>query len=546
MISIRQALSPLLVIVCAGCASAQAAPEAVAAPVSAPAGAPTLVVMITVDQLRPDYFARWGKQLNGGLARLYQHGAYYGNAYQDHAITETAPGHSVLLSGRFPRSTGIFANIYGVNTDSAPLIGASTIGASPFRFKGTTLIDWLAARDPRTRVLSVSRKDRGAILPIGRSRQPVFWFSPSGIFTTSRYYADTLPSWVTAFNARQMPRRSAGRAWELLLPATEYPEVDSVVVEAGRTRDIVFPHLVPADSATAALVYGNFPWMDEITLDFALEGMRALSIGRGPQTDVLNISLSTLDAVGHRYGPDSREVHDMFLRVDRYLGAFFQKLYAERDSGTVLVALTSDHGVNPYPEVVSRYDNNKGAGRVSVEDIIAVAKAALLKSKVDTNALHWGEGMLFVDRTALASAKLGADVVASRMAAAIAKIPGVARADTWKSLMRADTVREAVPRRWLHMVPATYPADVFVSLRPFWDWDGGPPIANHGSPNDYDARVPVIFYGPWIKPGQHAEMARVVDIAPTLAAVIGVKPSEPLDGHVLRAALIRPPLKKVP
>lgn len=544
MISLRHAASPLLVSVIAGCAGAQAASDPVAMS-AVSAAAPTLIVMITVDQLRPDYFNRWGKQLTGGLARLYQHGAFYGNAYQDHAITETAPGHSVILAGRYPRSTGIFANIYGVNTDSAPLIGSRGIGASPFRFKGTTLIDWLVAKDSRTRVLSVSRKDRGAILPIGKSKQPVFWFSPEGSFTTSRYYADTLPAWVNAFNARGMPRRAAGRAWELLLPASEYAEVDSVPWENGHTRDIVFPHFGPADSATAAMAYGNFPWMDELTLDFALEGMRVMNLGRGPQTDILNISLSTLDAVGHRYGPDSREVHDMLLRIDRYLGAFFQALYAERDSATIVIALTSDHGVNPYPEIVSRHDRNRGAGRVAIMDVVAVAMEALSTSRVDTSALRWAEGMLFVDRSALESAKLQPDVVAGRMAAAIAKIPGVGRADTWKTLMRADTVHEAVPRRWLHMVPPTYPVDVFVSLRPFWDWEGGPPIANHGSPNDYDARVPVIFYGPWIKAGQHPEMVRVVDIAPTLAAVAGVRPSEALDGKVLSGALLRPAPGKV-
>lgn len=534
---------------------AQVLPAQAAAPDSAtvattvagavPAAAPRLIVVLTVDQMRADYFQRWGNQLTGGLARFLRQGAFYANAAQDHAITETAPGHSTILSGRFPRSTGITANVLGVNTDSAPLLGSNAVGASPFRFKGTTLVDWLVRKDPRTRVLSVSRKDRGAILPIGRSRQQVYWYASPGLFTTSSYYADSLPEWVRAFNARNLPRKSAGRRWDLLLPAADYPEQDSVAVENGGTgTEVVFPHVMSADSAAAALTLPNYPWMDELTLDFALAGVRALGIGRGPQTDLLNVSLSTLDAVGHRYGPDSREVHDMFLRVDRALGSFLDSLYAERDSNTIVLALTADHGVNPYPEVRSRYDDNRGAGRVGIADIIAVARAAARRAKVDTAAVRWMEGMLYVNRDALRAARVSPEKMAAALAAAVAKVPGVARADTWASLARADTVREAIPRRWLHMLPAGFPADVFVTLKPFWDWEGGPPIANHGSPNDYDAKVPVAFLGPWVRAGRHVEPVRVVDIAPTLAAIAGVTPLERVDGHVLRNALVRAPVAK--
>src|SRR6267378_6960652 len=141
------------------------------------AATPKLVVFVTVDAMRPDYLTRFAPQLTGGLGRLYKDGAVFTNGFQDHAITETAPGHSVTLSGRFPVHTGISANSAGVYDTTVTLIDAPGPGASPFRFRGTTLVDWLVAQDPRTRVLSVSRKDRAAILPIGRSKQPVFWYS---------------------------------------------------------------------------------------------------------------------------------------------------------------------------------------------------------------------------------------------------------------------------------------------------------------------------------------------------------------------------------
>ena len=127
------------------------------------------------------------------------------------------------------------------------------------RFRGGTLTDWLLAKDPRTRVLSVSRKDRGAILPVGRSKQSVFWYGANGHFTTSHYYADTLPTWVRRFNERRIPQRMAGGRWTLLLPASAYPEPDSVAQE-DNGREPTFPHTLPADTALAARVFPNFPW----------------------------------------------------------------------------------------------------------------------------------------------------------------------------------------------------------------------------------------------------------------------------------------------
>ena len=159
------------------------------------ASATALVLLLTVDQLRPDYLERWNTQFTGGFRRLLDEGILFSKAAQDHGITETAPGHASTLSGRFPYSTGIASNSAGVNTNEAPLVDSEGVGASPFRFVGTTLADWMAAADPRTRVLSVSRKDRSAILPIGRGKYPVFWYAQrSGKFTTSTFYADTLPA----------------------------------------------------------------------------------------------------------------------------------------------------------------------------------------------------------------------------------------------------------------------------------------------------------------------------------------------------------------
>src|SRR5437667_9876409 len=178
---------------------------------------PKLVVVITVDQLRPDYFTRWKAQLTGGLGQLATEGAFFTDGYQDHAVTETAPGHSTILSGMWPAHTGIISNLQGVLDSLAPLLGTTGPGASPRRFRGTTLFDWLKAADPTARALSVSRKDRGAILPIGQSKERVYWYQ-SGLFTASRYYADALPSSGHAFNARRLLFNAVNAVLPLLLP----------------------------------------------------------------------------------------------------------------------------------------------------------------------------------------------------------------------------------------------------------------------------------------------------------------------------------------
>jgi hypothetical protein len=504
----------------------------------APRG-PQLVVFFTIDQLLPAYFERYSRQLTGGLARLYRNGAVFTNGYQDHAITETAPGHASPLSGRFPRSTGIVANNLGVGDPQAPIVeGIRGPGASPYRFRGSALIDWMRLKDPRSRALSVSRKDRGAILTLGRAKQEAFWY-PSDRFATSTYYADTLPTWVERFNARGIPQSYAGKTWTLLLAPSEYAEVDSVQYEGSRPgQDVVFPHVVTSDTAVAARVFPNYPWMDEVTLHFALEGLQAMDLGRGPQSDLLAVSLSTMDAVGHTYGPDSREAHDMFLRLDRYLGAFIDSLYRLRDSSTIAIALTADHGVASYPEIAARR-SSLSVTRVDLHPAIAPAFAALNAAGVDSSAVRFEEGILFVDRDALMRRGVNPDSTIRALGEALRKVPGVMRVDevrTLRTRSASQLERDYVARRWVQMLPPDMPAELVVTLEPNVYW-AGVFYATHGSPHDYDAHVPVIFYGPWFERGRYTNTVRVVDMAPTVAQVLGVRPTEPLDGRVLSNAL---------
>src|SRR5579884_1934263 len=492
-----------------------------AAAAPGPAPRPRLVVVITVDQLRRDYLDRYRAQLQGGLGLLLREGADFVAAYQDHAVTETAPGHATILSGRWPAHTGIIRNAAGVSDSSAPLLEVAGPGASPLRFRGTTLFDWLRAAEPEARALSVSRKDRGAILPIGRARAAVYWYQ-SGIFTTSRYYADSLPAWVRAFNAQRVPFRAAGRRWELLLPPRAYPEPDSVA----------------ADSARAAAAFVGVPGMDSLTLAFALEGVRAMHLGGGRATDLLAVSLSTTDAIGHAFGPDSREIHDQVLRLDRYLGTFFAQLFVRYGRDRLLIVLTADHGVTPLVER-SRALGHADAVRVAPDTLIASVNAALDRRVGGGEWLVFDTGMLlFPDRAGLAARGVDVDSLIAAVAARLRTLPGVARVDRPADLAARDTADPLV-RRWRHQVPPDAGVELVVTLRPYsvWSYPGVAIPAMHGQPTDLDAHVPLLLWGRGVRRGTYRQRVSTVDIAPTLARLLGLTPAEPLDGRVLAEAL---------
>jgi predicted AlkP superfamily pyrophosphatase or phosphodiesterase len=519
----------------AACATGQQPP--------APPQRPTLIVFITVDQMRADYFQRFNPQLTGGLRRLFDSSAFFLDGYQDHAITETAPGHSVTMSGRFPVHTGITMNSAGVNgVPDAAIIGGTAppdLPASPARFRGTTLIDWLKASNPETRFLSVSRKDRGAILPVGRSKGDVYWWTLSNAtFSTSRYYRDTLPTWVKQFNAREPGQQFAGKAWTLLLPESAYPEPDSVPAE-NHGANFTFPHLVPSDSVAAALSIAAFPFMDEITLQFALAGLKELGLGSSSsRTDVLAVSLSTTDAIGHAYGPDSREMHDQILRLDRSLGVFFDSLFALRDRRRVVIALTADHGMTPLPAIKSAIYPNHDARVVSIVPAWRSFLARLAAVGVDSTAVSLQDAAVVVlERPdAFTRVHVNADSAIESFAKDVRQVDGVLRADLVTTLAKDDTTMDTIARRWLHMFTPEGVARMVITLTPYSYWAPAS-YPTHGSPHDADAHVPMLFFGEGIKPGKYAGFARVVDMAPTLAELAGVKPLEKLDGHVLRQVI---------
>lgn len=488
-----------------------------------------LVLAIAVDQLRAEYLERWHAECAGGLGRLLREGVYYPNGEQDHAMTETAPGHSTMMSGRSPGSTGIFANDFGAPDPTTTLIGSTAAGASPWRFRGTTLADWLKGRDSATRILSISRKDRGAILPVGRQVASVYWYS-QGRFTTSRYYADSLPPWLQAWNARDPVKALAGTAWRLGRDPSFYPEPDDRPFEGGGT-DRTFPHAIPADWTAAASEIENRSVMDSLTLDVTLDGVRALGIGQRDGVDFLAISLSALDNIGHRWGPGSREVHDHMLNVDRWLGWFLDSLSRSVPLDQVVISLTADHGVVEFPEA------GKGGRATISAPVQALNRWARSRWGIKLDAANHS-GLLTADVSALRARGLNIDSLARSLAIAIRTLPGVRAVYTPRSLSAAPA-SDAEAGRWRRQLPPDAEWLVAVAILPDWVWGTGKGSTSHGASNPDDLSVPILFRVPGVPAARVELRARTVDIAPTLAAVLGLRPTEAVEGIPL-SAVVRP------
>ncbi|HEY2805125.1 MAG TPA: HAD family acid phosphatase [Gemmatimonadales bacterium] len=494
---------------------------------------PTLVVAISVDQMRADYLDRFGAQLDGGLHRMAVDGARFMRAYQDHAMSETAPGHASILSGRWPNSTHIVRNSEGVN-DSTPLLEVAGEGASPNRFHGTELFDWMHSCWPRSRVLSVSRKDRAAILMVGKAKGDVYWYQ-GGMFTTSRYYADALPDWVREFDREALAARWPGRSWNLLLAPSQYPESDSMTYENGG-RDLVFPHVLPADTNAATNALIASPGMDSLTMALALRGVGQLGLGRGPGADLLVLGLSATDYIGHAWGPDSREMHDQILHLDRNLGVFFDSLAKLVPGRRIVAVLTADHGVTSYPEA-SNIRGDHGAQALSVSGLVRQVNTELQNQTGVRNGIRYFEiGLLVVERQQLEARGMDVDSLVQKIAVELRAMPQVQRIDTPGSLARADTATDDVARRWIHLIPPGLPAELMVTLKQNMVWGSGG-SAQHGQPSEDDTHVPLLFWGRGIRTGRYTGRVGVVDIAPTLAAILGVVPDPAVQGRALREAV---------
>lgn len=531
-----------------------ALPEAAAPPTDAPA----LVLLLAVDQLGRD---RLDPGLPGGLGRLAREGRVFTRAVVDHATTETCPGHAALASGRHPGAMGVPENlfidrdrgerVYCVEDDAADArVFGSPLRRSPRLLRGDALGDWLRARHPESRVFSVSGKDRAAITLGGKSADAAFWFqweegTPG--FTSSGYYLPERPAWLRAWNGREPP---ADGFWARLpdawrpAPALEAPGArpDDFPAESDRWGRTGPRPLRDDDPRTFAERLWHAPHLDELTLELASRLVSRHRLGRGPAPDLLAVSLTATDTVGHLYGPESAEARDALRRTDAALGRFLDGLReALGGDDRLLVALSSDHGVLPLPEWLAATDRSAcpvEGGRVGLTWLAVKLFWRLHRSLAPL--LSWpAEWLHFAGYNATVNRSVTAerDVPVQRVVAVteehLEAEPGVAEVWTRPEILEGTSELAELYR---HSFDPERSGDLVVQPEAtclIHPRDHG---TTHGTPYAYDREVPVVFWGAGVEPGRVDGPARTVDVAPTLAEALGLELPDDLDGRPLSLA----------
>jgi predicted AlkP superfamily pyrophosphatase or phosphodiesterase len=511
---------------------------------------PRLILVLSIDQMRFDYLTRFQKLYTGGLKTLTEGGAIFSNAMYRHAANETGPGHSVILSGMHPSHSGIIANEWWdsfrrtiVNVVDDPVqgtLGGTGRAASPANFIGFTVGDVLKHSSPSSRVVGISSKDRSAILMAGKRADAAYWFeNAGGNFVTSTYYMSSPPAWLTAFNARHIVDRYAGRSWNRLLddPAL-YEKLagpDWVNAEADG-KDLVFPHTLPAAGDTLSARVRQMPFIDEVVLEAALAAMAGHTIGRDEATDILAIGLSATDGVGHRYGPDSQEAMDQLLRLDRLLGDLLKTIGETVGMDGTLIVLTADHGVVPLVEQLAAHGED--ARRIAPATLLAAVNKALAARFPGVDGIvSYFAGDVYFDPLVLQKNKIRRADVERTVRDALLKTGTIAEV-----YLREDLLDDAPPRDpYIALFRNSFfdsrSPDANILLKPRYYLSGQAGGTGHVTPYEYDRHVPVIFYGAGIKAGWYGNEAGPEDIAPTLARILGLSmPKEP-DSRILSEAL---------
>lgn len=519
-----------------------------------------LVLQITVDQLRGDLIDRYGPALgDGGFRYLLKNGLVFTDAHHRHSNTETIVGHTTLATGTDPAVHGMVANLwfdrktgmprYNVQDHRYPLVGkgevdasseidptqraATTQGRSPAAILTSTLSDEMALSfGPAAKIFGVSVKDRGAISMAGHAGT-AYWFSKSaGAFVSSTFYLDDYPDWAKAWNNAGHVASYADKNWSLLLPAEAYQFADrdnqpweTEIAGFGRT----FPHPYGAsDSKYYTTLLTLSPAGDELTLDFATALITAESLGSDDVTDYLSISFSSTDYVGHMFGPSSLEAEDNIVRLDRTLENLFAKIDDSVGLDKTLIVLSADHGAPEAPGFLATLGIEARTFDFAAIDKQPAIDALRRDFGVAGELIEsFSQPYVYLNRELIAERGLDREAVETRVAEELAKLPGIAYAVSSSALRTGRIATTAISDAVLANYHPQRSGDIYVVFDPHWfvaDFDGLSVASAHGSPWSYDTYVPIIFAGPGIQPGHVARRVETVDVAPTIAALLRIKP----------------------
>lgn len=504
---------------------------------------PKLVVGIVIDQMKFEYLPRfWGKFGESGFKRLVGDGYLFANHHYDYVPTYTAPGHASIYTGTTPAVHGIVANdwydrtanklVSAVEDASVQTVGADDAAGrvSPKNLLSTTVTDELKRLTPQAKVVALSIKDRSAILPGGHLADYAFWYdSGTGGFVTSTWYMDELPQWVRTFNERKLAHEYSRAVWEPLLPIGEYTESDEDDAPwedpFDDERAAVFPHRM--NGSLVRII--TSPFGNELLGAFAKAAVQALKLGEDDTPDFLAISFSSPDYVGHRFGPRSVEIQDIYLRLDRELAGLLSFLDEEVGEGNYLVFLTADHGVVEFPQ--SLRQRGLPGGKFD--------NARMVQQLQQHLAQKYGEGewisryvnqQVYLNRELIAQRELSLTSVQNEIATLLRIFEGVVATNTSHNYatMAYSAGLESFYQRGFFFGRS---GDVFVHLGSGW-LDSVEPTS-HGSPYNYDTHVPLVFYGWRIPRGKTSRRTVTPEIAPTVSWILGIPFPSGSEGRIL-------------
>jgi predicted AlkP superfamily pyrophosphatase or phosphodiesterase len=524
---------------------------------------PKLVVMIVVDQMRGDYVDKFRGQWNGGLKRLVDEGAWFRAAAYPYAATETCVGHATISTGSFPAEHGMVGNAWwdreaqkmvtctgDANVTNEAYAGGSTTGGdSAWLMQMPAYAEELKFQTGGgTRIVTLSLKARAAITMAGHKGGAATWLdSKTGSWVTSSAY-ETMP-FVENFAKKQPVAMDLGKTWSLSLPKSAYL-YDEVAFGADTVEGwkAGFPHTL-AGSPGAAKADETFyeqwdssPFADTYLTKMAENAVDSLGLGKGEATDFLGISYSSVDYVGHGFGPRSWEMQDILVRLDKDLGELFEHLDQKLGRGNYVVALSADHGVAPIPSDIER--NGINAGVLSFPDLKERIEKALVPfnlakpaiARISGNDVYFAPGIYLQLRQDAAAMHAVLDAALG--------MPGVTAAFRAEDVSGEAATISEIRRAFELNYFAGRSGDLFVLQKPYWltEHSANPSRvhtgAGHGAPYNYDQHVPILLMGFGIQPGQYFETATPADIAPTLGALTGVTLAS-RDGRVLAEALKR-------
>ncbi len=516
---------------------------------------PKLVVGIVVDQMRWDflyrYYDRYG---NGGFKRLLNNGFSCENAMINYIPSFTAVGHSTIFTGSIPAIDGIAGNdwmdqltgkVIYCTADSTvkPLGNASAIDGrmSPRNLLVSTITDELRlATNFQSKVVGVSLKDRASILPVGHTANAAFWFDDAtGHFITSTYYMKQLPDWVVKFNDKNRANQLVEKGWNTLYPINTYKQSDADNVDyegrfMGETNSS-FPHDLKTIYSKNKTSFRQTPFGNTITLEFAKEALDAYQLGRGAATDFLTINIASTDYVGHQYGPNSIEIEDTYLRLDKELADFFQMLDTKIGKGQYLLFLTADHGVAHNIGFMQQHELPADFWYATrVADTLNKMLSAKFHSSSLVRAVMNYQVNFNPDK--IAAENLDFEAIKKMTVEFLQRQPGILFA-----VDMAAVGRPPVPERLRTMMTNGYyfkrSGQVQIILNAGWYDAYSKTGATHGTSNPYDTHIPLLWYGWNIKPGKLNREVYMTDISATLAAMLHIQMPNGCIGHVIEEVM---------